>query len=370
MRIYKKNETFYNKSSEIEMLLSWNDFYSGSGTEYSQQTGRLTSFSGTAYIKNSLFNRLSSTSSGGAIYYYGTSSLLMLIESSGFINCQTTSNICGAIYFATTGQFVMFKVCGYGCKSTSNGYQFGYFHVTNSINCRNEFNDSVICCSNQPSYSIVTRQLYGKVVVKQMNFSSNLCYSDAMRSEPSSNGNYVASSISYSSIANNTVSSGFCIALYHSYLKEVYSCNIISNTDKSTNNPLIYVSGSLNLRDSCILNNSATYVIQNAGGYSVTLTNCTIESTSICSGSTTIVSTPKTSFINGLKYIEIALCYATYDSVGFLTVVPNMTENYPHGIPLDKIEIILEIYCDRHMSNFVNRYFNLIFMHSFISTEL
>jgi hypothetical protein len=104
------------------MLLSWSDYYSGSVTLYSQQTGRLSSFSGNAYIFNSFFNGLSTTGDGGSIYCV-SSNLLLLIENSAFINSQS-SGLGGSIYFNRAGQFMIAKICAHGCKSTSSICQF------------------------------------------------------------------------------------------------------------------------------------------------------------------------------------------------------------------------------------------------------
>ena len=141
--------------------------------------------------------------------------------------------------------------------------------VTRGISSRNEIHDSSICCSIHPTSSYVVSHWYWKIVVKQTNFSSNWCkqYS-AVSLNPSSNGDNVAASISYSSIANNVASDGYCVGFGSSYLYEIESCNFLSNTDQSSNNGLITVSGSLNLRNSCILNNSDKYIIYNVNGYS------------------------------------------------------------------------------------------------------
>jgi predicted outer membrane repeat protein len=357
-----KNRNF----DEIEMLRAWSDFYSGTPTEYSQKTGRLTSFSGTAYIKNSFFNGLSSTN-GGSIYYDSSSSnLLMLVESSTFINSQAT-NRGGAIYFSSSGQFVMFKVCGYGCKTTSSYGIFDYIYVTDSISSKNEVHDSVICHTTQTSYYYELYHHYGKVVVKQTNVSSNTIPQVPIRSNPSSNGDSVASSISYSSIANNTLSVGDNIYLSSSYVYEIDSCNIISNTDKGTERAVILTDGSLNLRGSCIVNNLATYVLRNRGGKTVTVTNCTIDPSNKNSGAIVITSTPQTSFINKIKHIETALCYSTYDSFGSLTVAPDTTKSYPCEMQRDKIEIILEMYCNKHIAVDFFRVLNYALMQLFIS---
>jgi hypothetical protein len=349
------------------MLRAWSDFYSGTPTEYSQRTGRLTSFSGTAYIKNSFFNGLSSTSHGGSIYYSSTSSnLLMLVESSTFINSQAASQG-GAIYFSNSGQFVMFKVCGYGCSASSSSGQFNYVFVTDSISSKNEARDSVICYTTYTTKYNVMYHYCGKVVVKQTNISSNSINQISLQSYPSSNGNYVASSISYSSFANNVASDSVCIYLSSSYLYEVDSCNVISNTHKGTNYGLILSDGSLNLRGSCIINNSVICVIQNRGGKTITVTNCTIDPANKNSGAVVITSTPQTSFINKIKHIETALCYATYDSFGSLTAAPDTSKSYPFGIPHDKMEIILEMYCNKHLVIDFFRVLNYALIFSFVT---
>jgi hypothetical protein len=340
------------------MLCSWTDYYSGSGTEYSQQTGRLTSFTGTAYIKNSFFNELSISGNGGSIYYSSSSSLLMLIESTTFIKSKSTSTG-GAIYFASSGQFVMAKVCGSGCETTSSSYHFDYIQVTNSISSKNEVYDSSICRTNQPSRFCEMYHYYGKVVFKQTNISSNLCHQvTSIRSNPTSNGNMAASTFSYLSITDNIDTLGYTVYLSSSCLYEIDSCNFISNTDKTSNRAIIITDGSLNLRGSCIINNAVPYAIENRGGYSVTVTNCTIDSSIRYSGAVSILSTPKTSFINNLKHIETALCYA---------VIPVTTKTSIYEIPNDQMEMILDKYCNKHMTVNLIRVLSYLFVHSFIS---
>jgi hypothetical protein len=284
----------------------------------------------------------------------------MLIESTTFINSQTSS-YGGAIYFSSSGQFVMAKVCGYGCKSTSTQYQFDHVQVTNSISSKNEIHDSAICYTTQKSYDYETCHRNGKIIVRQTNFSHNSCDEIAsIESAPSSNGDSVSSSFSYSTFANSLSVTGSCLFLSSSYSYEIDSCNIISNSSPSSG--AINIHGNLYLKNSCILNNSGTYVIRNSGGKSVTLTNCTIDITNKNYGTVQFVSTPKTSFINKLKHIETAFCYAKYDSFESLTVVPDAS-------PCDNIEIILDKYCNKHMTIDVIRAFNYLMIHSFISAE-
>jgi hypothetical protein len=350
------------------MLLAWNDYYSGSGTLYQQRTGRLSSFSGTAYILNCFFNGLSSTSSGGSIYC-SSSGLLMLIESSTFINSQST-NSGGALYISSSGQFVMVKVCGYGCKTTSSNYQFDYVTVTNDINSKNEIHDSVICHTYHESGYYETYHGNGKIIVTQTNFSSNKCYDIAsIEAVPTLNGSAITSMISYSSVTNTTDVKGPCFYLSSSdKFYGVDSCNFISNKCPNSGKGVVLADGSLELKNSCFMDN-VVYNVYNRGGKSVTVTNCTIDSASKYYGNIVTLSTPKSSFINKIKHLETALCYATYDSYGSLTVAPDSTKTFPNVIPPDKIEIILEMYCRRHMISDTIYVLNYLLIHFFISSE-
>ena len=59
----------------------------------------------------------------------------------------------------------------------------------------------------------------------------------------------------------------------------------------------------------------------------ITLSSCTIDfDKSAVSGSVVINTNTKTSFINKIKHIETANCFAKYDSFGSLTVVPDKEE--------------------------------------------
>ena len=112
----------------------------------------------------------------------------------------------------------------------------------------------------------------------------------------------VACLISFCSITNNTGRTGSVIWFPEIYFYEIRACNIISNMNPYSNSNMILTDGKVYVSDSLIVNNSATYMISNRGGYDVTLSNCTVDETSKCSGKTNFVSKPATSFINRINF--------------------------------------------------------------------
>ena len=310
--------------------MGWNDFFSGTPAILSKKTERIyTGLSGSVHIIDSFFKSLYSSSSGGSVYYSSSTSSKLLIEESTFVSCKAASNG-GSIYFGTSGEFALEKACGIECNTTGNLGQFSYSSITDSIESKNAVNDSSVSCSYSQSYYAPLYLEKGKIEVERSNFSSNICsQSAAMQCVPSSNGADLACSISYCTVAYNTGKTGSLIYLAASYFFKIDSCNIISNTHPSSGGVMILTNGKLEITGSCIINNSATYVIKNRNSNAVTLTNCTIDSFSKCSGSTNNINIPKTSFINKIKFLETALCFAKYDAVGSLTVVPDKTKYQP-----------------------------------------
>ena len=318
--------------TELMKLLSitdWDDYFDGYYTEYRKITaGIYTGLTGNVYIFESLFDGLSG-SSGGSVYYSSSSDSKMLIEDTTFIK-STSSSKGGAIFFGNEGQYVASKVCSYGCSS-SNGL-FEYIEITSLISCINQLLDSSICSSYSPNSYNTNYIYYGKILIKNNNISNNNCiWGSAERCNPSSNGDNIACSIKLVSFVNNTSNRGSIICICDSYFSEMNTCNLISNINTasdSSSNYIILNSGKTNINNSCIINNSAVYLFRNSNV--ISLTNCVIDHDYASSGTVVIYSTPKTSFINKIKLINTALCYASYDSYKSLTVIPEtITCNCP-----------------------------------------
>jgi hypothetical protein len=313
-----------------QIRFEWNDYFSGTSiatTEQGSFTSRRTHSTSSVYVINCLFNNCNSGSAGGALY---CTSNYLLVESTSFFSCKTSSGAGGAIYFTNTGsgQCVLYGVCGYDCIITSGSWGiFARIVVYNSAMNKNYVNYSSItrCVEvNSNSYNVLGLE-YGKILLPSTNISMNECiYRPAIYCYPYSDSSYVICSLSYSSIADNYASCDNCIMFYGGGAKsEIKCCNILRNTEVSLNGRgTIYTAGNTMIEGSCILENNATYIFyQHSSSYTITLSNCTVDKTTRY-GSLTIQNTVTKSFIHGLNHLSTRNCHSEYDSAGYLTAIP------------------------------------------------
>jgi hypothetical protein len=315
----------------IHPKLSWNEYFSGSPetTLSGQYNSRENPSVSSVYVSNCLFNGCTSGNNGGALYC--TSATSFLIESSSFFSCKTSSSQGGAIYFANSGaQSVLYGLCGYDCCSTytssTTSYQFAFIQVKNDISSKNYVNySSIVRCVNERSSSHYTIRLcYGKNCCPSVNSSMNkFKYFSGINCYPSINSNYVACSLSYSSFSNNDAFGYICFYFDINAQYEMKCCNILRNTQTSSSYGIVSTWGNLIIEDSCILENQATYIFY-ASSYTITLSNCTVDKTTITSGSLTILKPASNSFIHGLHHISTQNCHSEYDSAGYLTAIPQL----------------------------------------------
>jgi hypothetical protein len=304
------------------------------------------------------FISISSTGNGGALCC--TSATSFLVEFSSFISCKTSSGEGGAVYFANSGgQSVLHGVCGYDCFANQH-YQFYRSEVKDDASYKNYVNYSSIArCVNENSNSHHTLLLYkGKNCCSSVNVSINKCYyRSGIYCYPSSS-NYVTCSFTYSSFTDNIATGYTCIFLWKSGEKyEMKSCNILRNTQPLGNEEgTIYTSGNLMIEDSCILENKATYIFSQYSSYTITLSNCTIDSTSN-NGYLTTQNTVTKSFILALKHMSTKNYNSEYDSVGTLTPIaqtPSSTKKQ-------------KLYCTCPQVNFVS--LTCVFVFNFIHPD-
>ena len=149
----------------------------------------------------------------------------------------------------------------------------------------------------------------------------------------------VTRTISYASIVSNTALKYGCILLDSADSSQsIYTCNMINNEQTLNNSAMIYTSAQLFINSSCILgNNKGKRLFQEyCSNCQVVLTNCTIDddvtTSSRYSGSFTIESTIKNSFINALTHIVTNQCDSFLDSYEFIIVTtstkqPKRTKN-------------------------------------------
>jgi hypothetical protein len=304
---------------------SWNEYFSGSpATTLSGQYNSRENPSGlSVYVSNCLFNTFTSESTGGALYCDSATSFL--IEFSSFFSCKTSGNG-GAIYFTNSGaQSVLYGLCGNDCCTTnSKSYQFAYIRVKDDASSKNCVNYSSIArCVNGISGSGDTMRLvYGKIYCPSINSSMNKCYYySGIICRPFVDTSYATCSLLYSTFADNNALDHIPIYFNTNAKYEIKCFNILRNTHTHSSYGIISTWGNLLIEDSCILENNAKYIFYSSSS-TITLLNCTVDKTTITSGSLTILKRASNSFIHGLHHISTQNCHSEYDSAGYLTAIP------------------------------------------------
>jgi hypothetical protein len=349
---------------------AWNDFFEGSPTTTlvpKEYTSRQTPSVANVYVSNCLFNGCSSSSDGGALYC-STSVTYLLVESSSFLSCKTSSRYGGAIYFSNSGgECVLHKVCGNDCHSTytsgsSNG-QFAYIYVKDTASSKNYVNySSVVRCVNDISTSWYTLRIYnGNVCFPSVNVSMNKCaYRSGIYVTSFTDSNSVTCSFLYTSFTDNIASQYNCICFARSGPKyETKYCNILRNSQVSSSDGTIYSNGNLLIADSCILENTASYIFYHgSSSYTTTLSNCTVDKTTATVGSLIIQKTVTKSFIHALNHISTENCKAEYDSAGTLTPITQPSSSSKKIMYYCTCKIFL---CQPHLRDFVSLMWVFIF---------
>jgi hypothetical protein len=213
--------------------------------------------------------------------------------------------------YSYSGQCVLSRICAFNCCSTSNDYSWGQFAHINS-NIKNNVNDSSITHTlkrgTEPRYALHLQ--YGNILCTSVNLTNNECYSVPALCC------YRTSSISYSSIVNNTANPGYgCIRLeFSSHC--IDTCNILNNYQGSNDyEGTIYSSGNLFIKDSCILGNNRR-VFYAYSSVKITISNCTIDNDIFTStrytGTVTVNKTIERTF--SLSHIHAQSCDSYFDA--------------------------------------------------------
>jgi hypothetical protein len=309
---------------------AWNDYFPGTTpTNLPSQTytSKQTPSNTYVYVSNSFFGSITSTGHGGALYC-STSVTFFLVESTSFFSCKTSGGSGGAIYFdnQNNSQCVLYELCGYDCCITdTNNYNghFVYIKVNNGVLSKNYINYSSISrCVNTFRWNTLLLH-NGKICCSSVNSSNNKYYGNSINCNPFCDLNSVTCSFSYSSFTDNIATSCTCIYLCRTGAKyEIKSCSILRNTQDSLNSQgTIYTDGYLTIDDSCILENKANRNFhQSSSSYTITLSNCTVDSTSN-NGYLTTKNTVTKSFILALNHMSNLICHSEYDSAGTLTPI-------------------------------------------------
>ena len=323
--------SFYNQPCSIDNHLhlynDWDAFFPDSTvdffqnyTSYTGDENKLT-LSNNAWIVNCYFHDMSSANNGSAIYM-GTNIYDILIEYCTFqhLSISSTSNIYGGAIRIFCGNIVLNQICGYNCQSSyNNGFSDIYAYDT-SINTILQTSVSHSSANN----SITMYNYLGFINVSAMNLSYNEVknYSSAIDCYPSKtktvNGNTLATSITYSSFANNTATNYFCIALRSdfssAYNYAITNSNIIRNKRDQT----IYSYGTTTMTDCCIRENDVTsYDFYIRSGYTITLKNCSVDNTNYNNEGTLEIMNCDKTFYWFLQFLSTEFCPAEQVKIVF-----------------------------------------------------
>jgi hypothetical protein len=312
----------------ISSRTAWSDYFTGSPTIIQTKIYGTTQTpsDSNVYVSSCLFNKCNSTSNGGALSC-SSSVIYLLVESTSFFSCKTSSSYGGAIYFENTnnGQCVLHGVCCYDCSSDHYGH-FARIRVNNGALSKNYVNySSIVRCVSEISGSNYMVYLYnGKICCPSVNISMNKNeYISGICCYPFVDSNSFTCSLLYSSFVDNLATVYGCFWLWTEGAKyEIKGCNILRNTQVDLNRGgTINTNGILMIEDSCILENEATNIFnQGTSLYTITLSNCTVDKTT-CNQNLITQKTVIKSFIHGLNHMSTLNCHAEYDTVGTLTPI-------------------------------------------------
>jgi hypothetical protein len=166
--------------------------------------------------------------------------------------------------------------------------------------------------------------LNGKICCPSVNSSLNKCnrYS-GISCWPLVYSNPDICSLTYSSFADNNDADYNCVCLTRGGSNyEMKNCNVLRNKqDTLGSRGTIWTNGNLNIEYSCILGNIATYIFcQSSSSYTITLSNCTVDTFSN-NGCSTTRNTVTKSFILALNHMSTENCHSEYDSAGYLSPI-------------------------------------------------
>jgi hypothetical protein len=342
--------------------LSWNDYFTGTVSPTitpGQYSSTQTPTSSNVYIFGCFFINCTSSSGGGAVYCSSTAKYV-LVESTTFLTCRSNGD--GGAIASYNTENVFNRVCGNDCCTLGASYgQFTHKDTSGSATSKNYINySSIVRCVNQVSSSYETlRHCSGKLLYSSNNISMNKCYyRPGFICHPTSDSNSFTGSLLYSTFANNSALSDNCIMFNRGGAKyEIISCNILRNTQVNLGSTgTIHTTGILMIDDSCILENTATYIFySSSSSYPITLYKCTVDKTGN-NGYLTTQRTVDKSFILALNHISTENCHSEYDSAGSLTV-------FQYNSHCDKV---FSCHCKAKLSDFFSFSWGIIvlFIHS------
>ena len=289
---------------------AWNDFYKDPlsqtsqlfATKYSNQQNAA---AGSQYVYRCFFDGCSG-SYGGAILVSATTKLL--VEETTFFSCYASGSGSAVYFSCSSGCCILSKVCGYKCKSNSVG-QFSCVNLGTSLDNNNSMIDCSISSIDNPSYEMGICLSCGSIRVNSINSSNNICnYFTSIFLEPISSSDPSCCSVSFSYFGNNVAKGNIIVFFEYGYAYEMKTCNVVNNSQSDNSWGVIYSYKYLNIYDSCVVENDATYSLSVNSEGSTNVYNCIFDKST--KGSVVIKSGAARTFINQLYFIKTANCDA------------------------------------------------------------
>ena len=338
------NSAFLNllvqELSGDHLYLEWNSEFNGQPDLIQSQANSSliysSAYKNAIYVHDSSFIECHYASFGGSIYYSSNENCKILVEMCTFHN-TTANGHGGAIAIFTGGQSVIKKCCGNHCyiiQTSVNTWvgEFIYTYVSNRTNYKNYFDDCSISKSMQdeetPGQRCVIWLQYGVVKVDVLNssFSTNKI-NPGLYSQHLSSSNQKCS-LKFCYIYHNiaTANTIMCVSTVEN--SELEYSNLIDNIDQGYQG-LIRITGPGIIRNCCILNNTALYIV--FGDHHISVSNCTIDTINLTESIYGIVDIshwlPESTFIN-----QIA---CTYDNKYCFALDSEIYEQESIGLSVD-----------------------------------
>lgn len=209
-----------------------------------------------------------------------TDEIEVLHSSCFFTNCSRYSNG-GAVHFNCISSIVQHRFC------TTNSYVTGGsgFHsytncINNDLEHKNHITESCIAhCNRQDKYYSITI-ICGNCGIFSSNISRNCAYSAPVFSIENAKGK---SNITFSTFEGNSASSSLCLVFRMSSqgFYEVYKCNIVNNSQESSNWGIIHTLAEVTFKNCTILGpygKGMPFSYEPSDRYKFYIINCNVDS--------------------------------------------------------------------------------------------
>ena len=289
------------------VLESWNEYYSNPSTPLSslyksEYRSNKTAHAGSQHVFRCFFAKCTATQGGGILVESETK---LLIEETSFFSCEATSGMGGGVYFDTNGSCIFSRVCSYMCKANSSG-QFCYVKLPELLEHNNTMKDCSISGIDNPSKMVGICMKDGKILVSSINSSYNSCDVFSGVGLESCSSTPSDCLVSYSCFTHNSMKRYSSVKFQGDNKHEMRRCNVINNTQELSGYGAISAPFYLDIYDSCIINNNATYSIYQYGNGEVNVYNTVLDQSFNWIFSTQC--TAITTFINSLSFIKTGEC--------------------------------------------------------------